>query len=282
MSRARDMYPKTYELAGQIDDLSFDVLEYVMDQSEENDSLVLTDEFIANDDRPYVPRSELASALSINDYELNTALQELTGRTEESGYLETNDYRRETGLHETRHSARREAYTDWETRKIVEKNQRIEEASPDELSVRLGDDVQELEDLITLYSEQPESVAVYDFVRQHQDDCPGPLPRGMGGVPLRDIRERFDEPPLLALTGSMPDQHTNALKSWTVSADTLYEKETGRKVQKGIIADMAGKAGFDPNPELEEYEDHGIRKRYHTAEDPIKDRITGWFLEKHL
>ena len=164
MRPAKEQYGELYDRVSQMDDPVFDVLEYFIEESEEDDQLRLSDEFVEDQNRPYIPISELEDRFEGS--ELDEALLMLTGDYEHSGYLETNDHTRRSDYHEPHDSMGR--MTDGDIRRMTEYKREIDKASPDELSFRLGDEVEKLQQTVELLSDVS-AQETYMFLREHED-----------------------------------------------------------------------------------------------------------------
>jgi len=288
MTRTKEQYGQLYEVAGAINDPAFNVLEDFIEKSEETDPLALTDEFIENEDRPYITRTELLEESDLSEEELDRALDELTGRTEGRGYLESNDHTRRSDFHEPHD--RFGHRTDGDIRRMTAYKNRIDEESPDELSFRLGEKVEELEDLIPVLEANPEAGEAYLFISEHEDrDAVDHGYTETEGVPLSDIESELGPQATESLSALHPSYGSNvsAIRKNRVSSKAIHDRMEGEP-DLGLIRGALTRVGLSSKydeADLEPYEGNAS-VLYRTATedldrdtDHVRDRLVAHLAE---
>lgn len=279
MTTAKEEYGALYGLARDVDDPAFQALSYFLERSEETDPLALTDEFVENEDRPYITKSQLEEDLGLGGAELDQALDELTGEAEHTGYLESNDHTRRSGYHEPHD--RMGQLSDGDVRRMTEYKRKVDAESPEELSFRLGEKTGELEELIERLEEEPEAGEVYKFISEYEDrDSTEHGYPETEGVPLSELKEEFGEQVterISVLKGSLSDE-ASFLQGRSVSPKALYDRVRGEP-EPGLKDAALIKLGLESSyseQDLEAFEGDGA-KLYRTnglkEEDPVVERL---------
>lgn len=282
MTRAKEQYENLYEIAGAIDEPAFDVLEHFIEESEETDPLALTDEFVENNDRPYITRSELLEEFDLSEDELDQALDELTGRTEGRGYLESNGHTRRSDFHEPHDNFGHR--TDGDIQRITEYKRRIDEESPDELSFRLGQKVEELEEMIPILEANPKAGKAYLFISEHEDrDAVDHGYPETEGVSLSAIEDELGREAADSLSTLHPSygSDVSAVRKNRISSKALHDRAEGEPSQsrlQGALTKIGLSSEYD-EADLEPYEgDASVLYRTATRDfdrdtDHVRDRL---------
>ena len=262
MRPAKEQYSELYDRVSQMDDPVFDVLEYFIEESEENDLLRRTDEFVENQDRPYIPFSELQEEFGGD--ELDGALHLLTGDYEHSGYLETNDHTRRSDYHEPHDSLGR--MTDGDIRRMTEYKREIDQASPDELSFRLGDEVEKLQETVELLSDAS-ARETYNFLSEHEQE----QETGYDGIPgVR--KDRMTEEQVEAAEDLRGSYDTVALATRTSHDPVELHDHVKGEPEHGLLDRLMIRMDRKPERDPEAVEEFaGDSAVIYRAEDPGED-----------
>lgn len=282
MTPAKEEYSELYEIAGCIDNPAFNVLEYFIEESEEDDLLALTDEFIENQDRPYISMSQLEK--NLKDEDLKTALHELTGDLELTGYLESNDRIRRSDYHKPHDSFGH--MTDEDIRKMTEYKKKIDRQSPDELSFRLGEKVDELNQIVGMLTSDPDAREVYQFIEEHEDaentDYGYPELRGVTQAELKQALSDEVSGKASELTSSFHNE-PSLINIRNMSPEDLHDHIRGEPNHE-LIDRLMIKTGVKSEYHEEDLEEFsGSSAKIYTTklrdmnDDPVKQRLV-----KHL
>jgi hypothetical protein len=282
MRRAKREFEKLYEEVSNAEDPAFNILEYFMEESREEDLLARSDEFVEDNIRPYIGISELEKELDLTQEEMEQGLDELTGMNEVRGYLRSNDYRRKSQFH--RDYDRWARMTDRDVRKKTAQNQRISDESPDELSFKLGGKIEELEEFIEVLEENPEAGEAYRFITDNQskESTEHSYP-GKRGVPTTDLEEQMEEEVMESLSPMMTSLGDGTSEIYTnkISPKAIYDRVEGGP-ENNILREGLAKLGLASRyseEELEPFKGKGsklYRTRTHDFQDdrdPFKYRL---------